>query len=73
MSSNYWFLSCYIGERTLSDTVNQYVVPGVVHTTQTVGMRQPVENYQEVLGASRKKLFDARSKRPRPHLDDKVV
>lgn len=33
----------------------------------------PVENYQEVLGASRKKLFDARSKRPRPHLDDKVV
>nr|XP_043622701.1 spermatogenesis-associated protein 20 isoform X1 [Erigeron canadensis] len=33
----------------------------------------PVENYQEILGASRKKLFDARSKRPRPHLDDKVI
>ncbi|KAL8192031.1 hypothetical protein R6Q57_028152 [Mikania cordata] len=33
----------------------------------------PLENYQEILGVSRKKLFDSRSKRPRPHLDDKVV
>lgn len=32
----------------------------------------PLENYHEILGVSRKKLFDARSKRPRPHLDDKV-
>lgn len=28
--------------------------------------------YFDVLGACRKKLFDVRSKRPRPHLDDKV-
>ena len=48
MSSNYWFLSCYIGERTLSDTVNQYVVPGVVHTTQTIGMRQPFTETERV-------------------------
>lgn len=48
MSSNYWFLSCYIGERTLFDTVNQYVVPGVVHTTQTVGMRQPFTETERV-------------------------
>ncbi|XP_024965667.1 spermatogenesis-associated protein 20 isoform X1 [Cynara cardunculus var. scolymus] len=33
----------------------------------------PLENYHEILGVSRKKLFDARSKRPRPHLDDKVI
>ncbi|KAI7747682.1 hypothetical protein M8C21_029020, partial [Ambrosia artemisiifolia] len=33
----------------------------------------PLENYQEILGLSRKKLFEARSKRPRPHLDDKVI
>ncbi|KAJ9547631.1 hypothetical protein OSB04_020174 [Centaurea solstitialis] len=33
----------------------------------------PLENYQEILGVSRKKLFDARLKRPRPHLDDKVI
>ncbi|KAI3831473.1 hypothetical protein MKW92_003554 [Papaver armeniacum] len=29
--------------------------------------------YFDVLGACRKKLFDVRSKRPRPHLDDKVI
>ncbi|XP_076888595.1 uncharacterized protein LOC143539063 [Bidens hawaiensis] len=33
----------------------------------------PLEKYQEILGVCRKKLFDARSKRPRPHLDDKVI
>ncbi|GAA0145494.1 hypothetical protein LIER_05676 [Lithospermum erythrorhizon] len=33
----------------------------------------PVENYLEVLGTCRRKLFDVRSKRPRPHLDDKVI
>ncbi|CAI9297189.1 unnamed protein product [Lactuca saligna] len=33
----------------------------------------PLENYHQILGESRKKLFDARSKRPRPHLDDKVI
>lgn len=33
----------------------------------------PVENYAEILGTCRRKLFDVRSKRPRPHLDDKVI
>lgn len=32
-----------------------------------------VEQYFEILGMCRKKLFDVRSKRPRPHLDDKVI
>ncbi|KAJ3676181.1 hypothetical protein LUZ60_003593 [Juncus effusus] len=32
-----------------------------------------VEEYSRVLGACRKKLFDVRAKRPRPHLDDKVI
>lgn len=31
-----------------------------------------VEKYQEILGECRRKLFDARLKRPKPHLDDKV-
>ncbi|GKB80389.1 curvature thylakoid 1A, chloroplastic-like protein, partial [Tanacetum coccineum] len=31
------------------------------------------EYYQDVIGASCKKLFDARLKQPRPHLDDKDV
>lgn len=33
----------------------------------------PVENYLDILSTCRRKLFDVRSKRPRPHLDDKVI
>ncbi|WVZ05300.1 hypothetical protein V8G54_018646 [Vigna mungo] len=32
-----------------------------------------VETYQEILGECRRKLFEARSRRPKPHLDDKVI
>ncbi|KAJ8749621.1 hypothetical protein K2173_026270 [Erythroxylum novogranatense] len=32
-----------------------------------------VEEYLEILGKCKQKLFDLRSKRPRPHLDDKVI
>lgn len=32
----------------------------------------PLEKYLDILGECRQKLFDARSIRPRPHLDDKV-
>ncbi|KAL9430782.1 hypothetical protein AB3S75_026055 [Citrus x aurantiifolia] len=33
----------------------------------------PLEKYLNILGECRRKLFDIRSKRPRPHLDDKVI
>ncbi|KAH9786264.1 Thioredox DsbH domain-containing protein [Citrus sinensis] len=33
----------------------------------------PLEKYLNILGECRRKLFDVRSKRPRPHLDDKVI
>ncbi|XP_010522664.1 PREDICTED: spermatogenesis-associated protein 20 isoform X2 [Tarenaya hassleriana] len=32
-----------------------------------------VDKYPEILGECKRKLFDARSKRSRPHLDDKVI
>ncbi|CAI8615056.1 unnamed protein product [Vicia faba] len=32
-----------------------------------------VETYQEILGECRRKLFEVRLKRPKPHLDDKVI
>lgn len=32
-----------------------------------------VEKYLEFLGWSRRKLFEIRCSRPRPHLDDKVL
>lgn len=34
---------------------------------------KPVDEYSQILGDCRQKLFDVRSKRPRPHLDDKVI
>ncbi|GJM91951.1 hypothetical protein PR202_ga08374 [Eleusine coracana subsp. coracana] len=34
---------------------------------------KPVDEYSQILGGCRHKLFDVRSKRPRPHLDDKVI
>ncbi|XWS46704.1 hypothetical protein CRYUN_Cryun14cG0091000 [Craigia yunnanensis] len=33
----------------------------------------PFQEYLGILGECKKKLFDVRSKRPRPHLDDKVI
>lgn len=32
-----------------------------------------LDEYSQILGDCRQKLFDVRSKRPRPHLDDKVI
>lgn len=32
-----------------------------------------VEDYLDILGECRRKLFEVRSRRPRPHLDDKVL
>ncbi|KAG6508448.1 hypothetical protein ZIOFF_033822 [Zingiber officinale] len=32
-----------------------------------------IDEYNQILEECRKKLYDARSKRPRPHLDDKVI
>lgn len=32
----------------------------------------PVEKYLDILGTCRRKLFDVRLNRPRPHLDDKI-
>lgn len=33
----------------------------------------PIQEYVDVLGTCRRKLFSVRSTRPRPHLDDKVI
>ena len=33
----------------------------------------PIEKVEELLVTGRQKLFEARTKRPRPHLDDKVI
>lgn len=44
------------------------------NSTSTMASKsgKSLEEYLEILGNCRKKLYDVRSKRPRPHLDDKV-
>ncbi|KAH6813974.1 catalytics protein [Perilla frutescens var. frutescens] len=34
---------------------------------------KPLEEYLKIMGTCRKKLYDLRLKRPKPHLDDKVI
>ncbi|GAB4840937.1 hypothetical protein Ancab_021697 [Ancistrocladus abbreviatus] len=62
----------------LSDPHNEFKWKNVLierNSTEALASKfgMPVEEYLEILGKSRRKLFDVRSKRPRPHLDDKVI
>lgn len=45
------------------------------HTVQETAkhFNLPEEKIQEILKNSRQILYDAREKRPRPHLDDKII
>lgn len=62
---------------TVSDPHNEFTGKNVlIERNSTSAMASKfglyAQQYLEILGACRKKLFDVRSKRPRPHLDDKV-
>ncbi|CAK9178038.1 unnamed protein product [Ilex paraguariensis] len=62
----------------LSDPDNEFEGKNVLIERKSTSamaskLGMPVENYLDILGTSRRKLFDMRSKRPRPHLDDKVI
>lgn len=62
----------------MSDPHNEFKGKNVlIERTSTSAMASkfdmPLEEYLKILGICRKKLFDFRSKRPRPHLDDKVA
>ncbi len=35
--------------------------------------KMPLQEIERIVGESKKKLFEARSRRPRPHLDDKIL
>ncbi|HSH39953.1 MAG TPA: thioredoxin domain-containing protein [Chthoniobacterales bacterium] len=43
----------------------------IAETAKKLGL--PEEKTEQLLAESRKILFDARAKRPRPHLDDKII
>ncbi|KAI5680403.1 hypothetical protein M9H77_01630 [Catharanthus roseus] len=63
---------------TMSDPHNEFKDKNVlIERNSTAAMASkygmPVEKYLDMLGTCRKKLFDVRAKRPRPHLDDKVI
>lgn len=62
----------------MSDTHNEFKGKNVLFEKKDVISRASklgvsVDEYAHILGVCRKKLFDARSHRPRPHLDDKVI
>ena len=48
-----------------------YTAMSIEDVAQRTG--RSVEDVVDVLGEARQKLFDARAKRPRPHLDDKIL
>ncbi|KZV21541.1 spermatogenesis-associated protein 20-like [Dorcoceras hygrometricum] len=62
----------------MSDPHNEFKSKNVlIERTSTSAMASKfgmsVDEYLKIIGTCRQKLFDVRSKRPRPHLDDKVI
>ncbi|CAK7348254.1 unnamed protein product [Dovyalis caffra] len=62
----------------MSDPHNEFKGKNVlIELTDTPALAKkygmPLEKYLDILGECRQKLFDVRSRRPRPHLDDKVI
>ncbi|XP_022758050.1 spermatogenesis-associated protein 20 isoform X2 [Durio zibethinus] len=62
----------------MSDPHNEFkgknvVIEGNDSSALASKLGMPFQEYFDVLGECKKKLFDVRSKRPRPHLDDKVI
>jgi uncharacterized protein YyaL (SSP411 family) len=62
----------------LADPQNEFVglnIPYIAQSIDEVAIRtgQTVDEVTAALGRARQVLFDARSTRPRPHLDDKII
>lgn len=47
----------------------------IAHSAQDAAshFKKPVAEIERIIKASKEKVFDARSRRPRPHLDDKIL
>ncbi|CAO2839624.1 unnamed protein product [Amaranthus hypochondriacus] len=63
---------------SMSDPHNEFRGKNVLierSNTEALAKKQgmSMNQYLEILGQCRKTIFDVRSKRPRPHLDDKVI
>ncbi|KAL3849786.1 hypothetical protein ACJIZ3_011668 [Penstemon smallii] len=62
----------------ISDPHNEFTGKNVLierycTTAMASKFDMPIDNYLTILGMCRQKLFNTRSKRPRPQLDDKVI
>lgn len=62
----------------MSDPHNEFKGKNVLielNDTSAMALKHglPIEKYLEVLGECKRELFNVRSRRPRPHLDDKVI
>ncbi|KAM7502151.1 hypothetical protein LguiB_001055 [Lonicera macranthoides] len=65
-------------ESEVSDPHNEFKDKNVLieresPSSMAAKLGMPVEKYLDILGTCRQKLFVVRSKRPKPHLDDKVI
>ncbi|KAL8151421.1 hypothetical protein V2J09_021229, partial [Rumex salicifolius] len=63
---------------SMSDPHNEFKGKNVLierNSTEAMAKKygMPVEKYLEILGKCKRKLFEVRSERPHPHLDDKVI
>jgi uncharacterized protein YyaL (SSP411 family) len=62
----------------LADPQGEFRGQNILYVAQTVDevsvrAERPIEQVMDVLARARRTLFDARARRPRPHLDDKVI
>ncbi len=62
----------------LSDPLNEFTGKNLLYVANSLDsmaarFERPVSDIERILHEARQKLFAVRSKRPRPHLDDKVI
>ncbi|MEE9170962.1 MAG: thioredoxin domain-containing protein, partial [bacterium] len=62
----------------LSDPLNEFTGKNLLYVANSLDsmaarFERPVSDIERILQEARQKLFAVRSKRPRPHLDDKVI
>jgi uncharacterized protein YyaL (SSP411 family) len=66
------------GGNAREDPQEEFAGQNILYTAQSIDeivarSGKPAEEVLAVLGRARQLLFDARSRRPRPHLDDKIL
>ncbi|MBI3332698.1 MAG: thioredoxin domain-containing protein [Candidatus Omnitrophica bacterium] len=72
------FYGVEAGGNVAQDPTGEFQGKNILHQTRTVAalarqFKRPEAEIQRLIAEANEKLFEARGKRPRPHLDDKVL